>query len=215
MKIIAINGSPRKNWNTATLLKKVLEGAVSQGAETELINLYDLQYKGCISCFSCKRKTGKHGECAMKDDLTPILEKLKEVDAIVFGSPLYFTSITAGMKAFLERFLFSNSLYSSEIPTVFPNEIQSGIIYTMNVTKEMIEQYEFNKGLSFYEMVIGTTLGKQPEVLYSYDTYQFSDYEKYESSIFSEEEKAKQKAEQFPIDCEKAFNMGVQFVKNA
>ncbi|SPF52384.1 hypothetical protein SBF1_5670010 [Candidatus Desulfosporosinus infrequens] len=54
MKIIAINGSPRKKWNTDILLNKALEGAASQGAETELIHLYDLNYKGCISCFACE-----------------------------------------------------------------------------------------------------------------------------------------------------------------
>ena len=59
MKILAINGSPRKNSNTATLLKKALEGAAAQGAETELIHLYDLNFKGCISCFACKLKDGK------------------------------------------------------------------------------------------------------------------------------------------------------------
>ena len=56
MKVIAFNGSPRKNWNTAMLLEKALEGAKSEGAETELIHLYDLNYNGCISCFACKTK---------------------------------------------------------------------------------------------------------------------------------------------------------------
>jgi len=54
MKVIAINGSPRKKWNTATLLEKTLDGAASRGADTELVHLYDLSYKGCISCFTCK-----------------------------------------------------------------------------------------------------------------------------------------------------------------
>ena len=54
MHVIAINGSPRKNWNTATLLNKALEGASSQGATTELIHLYGLNFKGCVSCFACK-----------------------------------------------------------------------------------------------------------------------------------------------------------------
>ena len=49
MKVIAINGSPRKKWNTATMLEKALEGATSEGAETELIHLYDLNFKGCTS----------------------------------------------------------------------------------------------------------------------------------------------------------------------
>ena len=59
MKVIAINGSPRKKWNTAILLEKALEGAASQGADTELVHLYDLDFKGCSSCFSCKLKGGK------------------------------------------------------------------------------------------------------------------------------------------------------------
>ena len=54
MNILAINGSPRKSGNTATLLNKALEGAASQGAKTELFHLYDLNFKGCISCFACK-----------------------------------------------------------------------------------------------------------------------------------------------------------------
>lgn len=55
-KAIALNGSPRKNGNTATLLQKALAGAAEAGAETELIHLIDLDYKGCSSCFACKRK---------------------------------------------------------------------------------------------------------------------------------------------------------------
>ena len=77
MKVIAFNGSPRKEWNTATLLKKALEGAESQGAETELIHLYDLNYNGCISCLECKRLNGKsYGKCSLNDDLTPFLDNI-------------------------------------------------------------------------------------------------------------------------------------------
>jgi len=59
MKVIALNGSPRKKWNTATLLKHALDGAASKGAETELIHLYDYNYKGCISCLHVSLKTVK------------------------------------------------------------------------------------------------------------------------------------------------------------
>ena len=91
MKVMAINGSPRKKWNTSTLLEKALEGAASQGAETELIHLYDLDFKGCTSCFACKLKDGRsYGKCAMKDGLTEVLEKLFETNAFILGSPIYF-----------------------------------------------------------------------------------------------------------------------------
>ena len=59
MNVIGINGSPRKQWNTATLVGKALEGAEVQGATTELIHLFDLDFKGCISCFACKKKRGQ------------------------------------------------------------------------------------------------------------------------------------------------------------
>ena len=209
MKIFAINGSPRKNWNTSSLIKKVLEGAVTQDVETKIINLYELKYQGCISCFACKRKGGEYGKCAMKDDLSPVLEALKTADAIVFGSPIYFMNITSGMTAFLERFLFSNMIYSFATPTVFPWEIPSIFLYTMNVTEEQMCEFGVEDNLRAYQNFIGKTLGKPPKLFYAYNTYQFSDYDKYESSMFSEEEKAKYKAVQFPLDCQKAFNMGI------
>ncbi|MDQ0205205.1 flavodoxin family protein [Pectinatus haikarae] len=61
MKVLALNGSPRKKWNTAVLLQRALDGAASVGAQTELIHLYDLKYRGCTSCFACKRKDGTLG----------------------------------------------------------------------------------------------------------------------------------------------------------
>ncbi|NOW04845.1 flavodoxin family protein [Clostridium beijerinckii] len=214
MKIIAINGSPRKNKNTITLLNKALEGAKSQGSEIELINLYDLKYRGCISCFACKRKNGEHGRCAMKDDLTHVLEKLKTADAIIFGSPIYNMNITSGMSALLERFIFSNVIYSTEIPTVYPRKIQSGFIYTMGITEKYMEDTGYKLILKPHQDFISMVLGNPIKLLYSYDTYQFTDYEKYESSMFSEKEKAKHRDEQFPIDCQKAFDMGVSLAIN-
>jgi len=80
MKVLAFNGSPRKEWNTGTLLKKAFEGAVSQSAKIELIHLYDLDYKGCISCFACKEKGGKsYGRCVVKDDLKQYLKRSRQL----------------------------------------------------------------------------------------------------------------------------------------
>ena len=95
MKIIAFNGSARKTWNTATLLSKALEGAGAQGASTELVHLYDVDFKGCVSCFACKTKGGKsYGKCAVRDGLAPLLQKAEEADAFILGSPIYFGAVT-------------------------------------------------------------------------------------------------------------------------
>ena len=71
MKVIAFNSSPRRDWNTAMLLRRALEGAESLGAETKLVHLNDLSFRGCQSCFACKARGGKsYGKCAVRDELT-------------------------------------------------------------------------------------------------------------------------------------------------
>lgn len=123
MKVISINGSPRKNWNTDILLQKALNGAKSVGAQTEAIHLYDLNFKGCISCFACKKKNSKYiGHCAMKDDLTNVLEKILVSDVLLLGSPIYFGNVTGLMRSFLERLLFSNLSYNEGHRSVFPGK---------------------------------------------------------------------------------------------
>ncbi len=129
MKIIAFNGSPRKKWNTATLLRKALEGAASQGAKTELVHLYGLDFKGCISCFACKTKGGKsYGKCAVKDDLTPVFRKIEKADAIILGSPIYFGNISGEMRSFMERLLFPYLTYTKPPQSLFPNRIKTWFI---------------------------------------------------------------------------------------
>lgn len=214
MKIIAINGSPRKNKNTATLLTKALEGAASCGAETELIHLYAQHYKGCVSCFACKLKDGKsYGKCALKDDLAPILEKVSNADAIILGSPIYFHSITSGMKAFLERLIFQYLVYDTNHSSLFQRKIPVGFIYTMNVSNEQFKaKYENN--LKSMQMYIEKTFGSFESLIVN-DTYQFDNYSKYVAPLFDEKKKRKVKEEQFPKDCQNAFDMGMRFAKQA
>ncbi|AKB47289.1 iron-sulfur flavoprotein [Methanosarcina sp. Kolksee] len=213
MKVIAINGSPRKNWNTATLLEKTLEGAASEGAETELIHLYDLDFKGCISCFACKLKGGKSfGKCAVKDELTPVLERLEEADAVILGSPIYLGNSTGEMRSFMERYIFPYITYSTDIQTFYPKNISVGFIYTMNITEDLFELVGTNKLIEANEWVATKIFGYS-ESLCSTDTYQFDDYSKYASSVFNPQEKANRRKEVFPQDCQKAFEMGARFVK--
>lgn len=213
MKLLAINGSPRKNGNTATLLNKALEGATSKSAETELINLYDLHYRGCISCFSCKRINGEsYGKCAVNDDLTPVLKKVETADALILGSPLYFGRETGLMSSCLERLLFQYLVYDSEYSSLFGKKISTGYIYTMNVTEDQAKISEYHTHINSNKLFLAKTLGSS-ETLLAYDTYQFNDYSKYVCTAFNEQHKAEVKATQFPLDCEKAFDMGVRFAK--
>lgn len=210
MKVIAINGSPRRNRNTATLLQKALDGAGSIGAETELIHLYDLQYKGCTSCFACKRKSTKlAGRCAMKDDLSSCLDRILECDVLLLGSPVYLNNLTGEMLCFLERLLFPNISYNAGNPSLFKGKISSGFIYTMNIPEEIMKQTNYEALFRQYQRAL-QILGGSSEILIANDTYQFDDYSKYEASKYDEKHKAEVRAEQFPMTCQQACDMGVR-----
>jgi len=210
MKIIAVNGSPRKKWNTATLLEKSLEGARAQGATTELIHLYDLTYKGCISCFACKLKNGKsYGKCAVQDDLAPVLRKVEEVDALILGSPIYFTTVTGEMRSFMERLFFPYHMYTDPPQSLFPRKIRTAMIYTMGVTEDLMKQFSYEKHLSRNELFMRRIFGAS-ESIYSFDTHQFEDYSKFVADRFDPEQKAKRRKEIFPLDCQKAFDLGTR-----
>lgn len=210
MKVIAINGSPRKKWNTATLLEKALEGAASEGAETEIIHLYDLDFKGCTSCFACKLKSGKsYGKCAMKDELTPVLERLEDADAVILGSPIYLGNLTGEMRSFMERYVFPYLTYSNSLPSLYPKNTPVGFIYTMGAKEEYFDMFGLRKTIELNENLAKRIFGDS-ESLYSTDTYQFDDYSKYVADRFDPEEKANRRKEVFPKDCEKAFEMGAE-----
>ncbi|MFH0917904.1 MAG: flavodoxin family protein [Candidatus Omnitrophota bacterium] len=213
MKIIAFNGSPRKEWNTAMLLKKALEGASSQGAQTELIHLYDLNYQGCISCFACKEKGGKsYGRCGVSDDLKPIFNKIESADAIIFGSPIYLGSITGEMQSFLERLVFPYLTYTDPPEPLFPKKIPVGFIYTMGLTEELMVEFGYQQRFAGTDRLLARIFGSS-QMLLSFDTYQFKDYSKVVATRFNPEEKLKRRQEVFPKDCQKAFTMGAEFAK--
>jgi multimeric flavodoxin WrbA len=100
MKVLAFNGSPRKKGNTETLLETVLKGAASKGAETRLINLNELNIKGCQGCDACKKKVGA---CVQKDDLSPLLQEMKDADTLLLGTPIYWYHVSAQFKILVDR----------------------------------------------------------------------------------------------------------------
>jgi multimeric flavodoxin WrbA len=215
MKAIAVNGSPRKKWNTATLLEEALAGAKAKGAETELVHLYDYAYKGCMSCFACKKIGGKsYGRCAVQDELTPILERVAGADVLILGSPMYFSTETGEMRSFMERLLFPHLTYTPGYKSIFPGKIFAGLVYTMNVAEENMSAFNQDRTVEASRGVMTRILGNC-EVLLCTDTYQFDDYSKYVSTAWDAEAKAARRKEVFPQDCARAFELGARLAASA
>ena len=102
MKVVGINGSARKDGNTATLIKEVFKVLEAEGIETELVQLAGKKIRGCTACFKCMKNKDRH--CAVKNDvLNECLDKMAEADGIILGSPTYFTDVSAEMKALIDR----------------------------------------------------------------------------------------------------------------
>ncbi len=217
MRIYAVNASPRKSWNTATLLQHALDGAKATGGDVqaELLHLYDYAYVGCKSCFACKRLNGNHyGRCAVTDDLTPVLENLSQADAVIFGSPIYFGDITGMLRCLLERLLFPYLVYAEGFPSLAPKHIRTAFVYTMNVPEAVMHEWGYPARLGLTESYVERMFGHKPAVLCACNTQQFSDYGKYKCDIFSGEEKARYREAHFPEDCRKAEELGAALLRS-
>lgn len=208
-KIIVIDGGPRKNMNTAQLLQRFAEGvkSVSSDVEVVVIRLYDLDYKGCISCMACKAKGKASNICRFKDDLTPILNEIGYADGLILGSPIYFGEVTGEMRSFLERLTFpwlSYNDYSLTAPKCMPVVL----IETMNGTPERNN----SNGFGTMEWCLTTALSK-PERIVAYNTCQVERYDNYELGSFSEEAKHQWRDAHWEEDLQKAFNAGCQMAE--
>lgn len=102
MKVVAINGSARKDGNTALLINTVFEELNKNGIETELIQLGGTLVRGCTGCGACRKMKNK--KCIMNDDpINECIEKMSEADGIILGSPVYFADVSTEMKALIDR----------------------------------------------------------------------------------------------------------------
>lgn len=102
MKVVSINGSTRKDGNTAIMIRKVFSELEKENIETELIQLAGQDIKGCRACGLCV--TNKNEKCVLDDDMVnDIVRKMAEADGIILGSPVYFSNITPEMKALIDR----------------------------------------------------------------------------------------------------------------
>jgi len=101
MKVVAIAGSPRKKGNSTSLMRHAVEGAQERGAIVEVFSARDLNVAGCLACGSCKRSAD--AVCVQEDDMHAVYAALRDADALLLASPVYFYGVTAQVKAVVDR----------------------------------------------------------------------------------------------------------------
>jgi multimeric flavodoxin WrbA len=120
MKVVVFNGSPRKEGNTAAILKAAAKSFKDKGAEVDYFDLYEMDFKDCSACMGCK----KNDHCMQKDALSPALEKIARADAIIMGSPIYISAETATTKALVDRFY--SFLATGAVPGQYSTRMPKG-----------------------------------------------------------------------------------------
>lgn len=206
-KIIAVNGSPRLEWNTGTLIREAAKGAGSQGVQVKVIDLYKLEkFTGCVSCFGCKLPQNL-GRCVCRDGLYELLEDIRTADGLILGSPNYLGDVSAGFRAFYERLIFQYISYKKD-PTNYPDRrIPVLFIMTSNCAEDRYSQIGYDVLLEKYRGNFERMLGPT-RILISSDTLQVNDYNKYNWTMFDSKAKKARREAVFPKDKEKAFSLG-------
>uniref|UniRef100_A0A7V6A5E3 Flavodoxin family protein n=1 Tax=Desulfobacca acetoxidans TaxID=60893 RepID=A0A7V6A5E3_9BACT len=129
MKILTIWGSPRRGGNTDIILNAFIDGATQAGAEVERLILRELKISPCLEIYHCF----KDGTCPIKDDMLPIYDQLLAADVVVLASPIFFYSVTAQVKAFIDR---TQALWARRyrIKQDFPGPERQGVLLAVGAT---------------------------------------------------------------------------------
>ncbi|MBE6936752.1 MAG: flavodoxin family protein [Ruminococcaceae bacterium] len=212
-KIIAINCSPRKEWNTGTLIREAARGAESEGAEVKVIDLYKLEpFTGCVSCFGCKLAPHQ-GECVYRDGLAPVLEEIRTADGLIIGTPNYLGDATAGFRALYERLIFQYITYKKEPRSYSHSNIPVLFLMTSNAPEANYAPDAYGRVVENYRRMLESFVGPT-KVLISADTLQVHDYERYDWTAFDVAGKRARHETVFPQEKETAFALGKEMTAN-
>jgi multimeric flavodoxin WrbA len=135
MKVVAFNGSARKDGNTAILINYMLKELEKEGISTELVQLAGKKIRGCTACMKCFEN--RDGRCVFDDDIVnDCIAKMTDADGIILGSPVYFADVTAQMKALIDRAGFvsmaNNGLFQRKIGSAAIAVRRAGAVHTMD-----------------------------------------------------------------------------------
>lgn len=197
MKVLAVNASPRKHANTGYLLQAMVDRAAERGCDADLVQLADLDFRGCRSCLVCKRAAEPFRSdplCVVKDGLRPVLEAARAADVLLFGSPVYFSTLTAEAWAFLHRYWFAAFNYDVDDMCKVAPSTPCGLVFTMNVPDASGYAPLINEIRTRQEAIGGPC-----RVLCGTDTCQVDDYAPYRMPMF---DVAHKKARRYTPDAD-------------
>lgn len=172
MKIVAVNGGPRRGKNTDQMLGAFLEGVkrADPDAGIETIRLYDYTYTGCNSCFACQLKDRRDElGCQVRDGIAEQLRTVRQADGIVFASPIYYMNVSGQLRSFWERLFY---------PGPSDRKVPTAVIYTMNAPENAYNSM-MKSVLDINGWYLEQCFHEKPEVVTSCDTYQYNDNEDY------------------------------------
>ena len=157
MKILAINGSPRKEGNTSNIIRAMQEGAESAGAETTEVRLHDIDLKGCMGCLSCRQNPGV---CKQQDDLSPYLDALKSCHGYIIGSPIYMYHVTGQMKIFVDR-VYSLYISRAQEDGRYDSALPKGKTYALVTSQGHPDPERFKRSIKWLAGMTGSGLGAE------------------------------------------------------
>jgi multimeric flavodoxin WrbA len=163
MKVLAINGSPRKDGNTELLIRKVFEPLQKAGIETELIRIGGKGLRGCIACGKCMEM--KNQTCVITNDcVNDIIQKMIKADGLILASPTYYTDVTADIKALIDRAGFvsiaNGNLYKHKVGAAVTAVRRAGAIHAFDTMNHFFQINQmFIVGSTYWNMGYGLEPG--------------------------------------------------------
>jgi multimeric flavodoxin WrbA len=167
MRVVAFNGSARKDGNTAILLNTVLDELRRESIGTELVQLAGKPIQGCIACYKCFEN--KDQKCSVTSDkLNEYLAKMIEADGIILGSPVYYADATAGIKALVERSGFvstaNGGLFKRKVGAAVAAVRRAGAVRTFDTLNHLFQYSEmFIVGSTYWNVGLGRDPGQVRE----------------------------------------------------
>ncbi|WP_319402942.1 flavodoxin family protein [uncultured Anaeromusa sp.] len=164
MKVVGINGSPRKEGNTSIIIKEVFKELEKNGIETELIQLGGLPVRACMACMKCFEM--KNGKCVIQNDVfNDVIDKMRKADGVLLGSPVYSADVTPEMKALLDRGALvshanGGALLNHKVAGSVTAVRRSGALHAFDTMNHFLHITEsFLVGASYWNMVHGLEPG--------------------------------------------------------